>query len=349
MNLRVINSVDSFSEKTVLVRVDSDVDVIDSVIQDDTRLISSQETIEYILNRRGKIILVGHMGRPDGVRKKELSLLPVAQWYANKLQGVVQTQRIGEFDGWQINPLVRILENIRYFKNEEENDHYLSRQLAGLGDLFVNEAFAVSHRAHASTEGITHFLPSYAGIHLAREIKELTAVMNEPKRPLAVLIGGAKIETKLPLVERMHRVADFVLVGGEIAEQVKMLLKVQHEKITGRRSILLVADVIESGLDITEKSSENFVQVLQSASTIVWNGPMGLTGKDTSTEMGTKTIAQAIARSSAYTIVGGGDTLVYLRREKLLDSFGFISTGGGAMLEFLSGKKLPALVPLYKK
>lgn len=346
--LQTVTHIPHIAGKKILVRIDSDVDIVDGVIQDDTRLLSSLDTVQHILDKGGKVILIGHLGRPDGVAKKELSLEPVAKWYAKKFDGTIQETEIHTFKGWNITENISLIENIRYFINEEENDSYLGRQLATCGDYYVNEAFAVSHRAHASTEAVTHFIPSFAGLHLAHEVHELSSVMQNPARPLVVLIGGAKIETKLPMVETMHHLADFVLVGGEIADQIKVLLKVQHEKKSPKRSILLVADLIDSGFDITEKSTENFIQVLNHAQTVVWNGPVGLTGKGSETEQGTRKIAHALAQSSAHTIVGGGDTLVFLQKEKLLDKFNFVSTGGGAMLEFLAGVKLPALKRLYR-
>lgn len=347
--LKVISQRTSFENKTVLLRVDTDIEVQGKKIADDTRLTSSLETINYLTKNGAQVILIGHRGRPDGVRKKELSLEPVAAWYADQYKGNIEKTTFGEFSGWNITKQLGLLENIRYFKNEEENDDYLARSLASLGNLFVNEAFAVAHRAHSSTERITHYLPSYAGLHFTMEIEELENAMKNPSRPLAVLIGGAKIETKLPMVEKMHYIADYVLVGGEIASQDKVLLEVQHKKMKDKKSILLVADFTDDHLDITPKSAENFVQVLQAAKTIIWNGPVGLTGKSAIHERGTQRIAQAIAQlKGVHTIVGGGDTLVYLREEGLLNKFSFVSTGGGAMLEVLAGKLLPGVKPLLK-
>ena len=208
---------------------------------------------------------------------------------------------------------------------------------------------------------MTKFLSSYSGLHLAKEVSELSKILNNPlpgqrpsgpaaRRPLAVLIGGAKIETKLPLVSKMHHVADYVLVGGEIAEQTRVLIKVKHEEIKGPKSAVLVADLREDGFDITPKSIENFKQILGLAATIVWNGPVGMINfsDKIDSEQGTRELAEFIVSTKAYKVVGGGDTLAYLRRINLLDNFDFVSTGGGAMLEFLSGHKLPGLTPLEK-
>ncbi len=373
-NLRTIDSISSLSGKTVLLRVDTDVDIKNGKILDDTRLVSAIPTIEFLLKKGADVNIVGHLGRPESVSSiqypvssidKKFSLEPVAEWLhqhiKNKIANI-KNIKVGEFDGWAVTERVNLLENIRFFKEEEENDSKFARELSLLGDVYVNDAFAVSHRAHASIVGITKYLPSYAGLHLEKEVEELSKVLNAAKRPLVILIGGAKIETKLPLVSKMHAIAEYVLVGGEIAEQTRVLIRVQHEKIQGNKSMLLVADLVESGLDITPKSVENFKQVLGSAATIVWNGPVGMIRKTEDreqktdgrkqktedTEKGTRELAHFIISTKAYKVVGGGDTLSYLRRLNLLAKFDFVSTGGGAMLEFLSGHKLPGLVALEK-
>lgn len=347
MTLGSISDVHSFQNKKVLVRIDSDVDIKNNVILDDSRLLSSLETIKYIINHGGVALLIGHSGRPDGKVNPEYTLEIVANWYAKHLGGKVKEETLDEFPCWQINDSLLLLENVRFYKGEEENDETFAKKLAGLGDIFVNEAFAVSHRAHATTVGIAKLLPSYAGFHLQKEVQTLENVMKNPKRPLAVLIGGAKIETKLPMVEKMHHIADYVLVGGKIAEETKTLIKVQHEKIVGQKSAVLVADNTPNGEDITEKDAENFIQILALAKTIVWNGPVGKMGNP-KTEENTLEIARAIAESDAYTIVGGGDSITLLKEHNMLGSFSFISTGGGAMLEFLSGKNLPGISVLER-
>ena len=346
--------------KTVLLRIDTDVDFVGGKILDDTRLTACDKTLSYLLKKGADVILLGHLGRPTESQKskvksqkyaEEFSLEPVAKWFAKHYKGIVEKRMIGEFEGWEITPHLHLLENLRFFSGEEANDKEFSRSLSILGDFYVNDAFAVSHRSHASIVGIAELLPSYAGFHLEKEIETLGNILKDPKRPLTVLIGGAKIETKLPLVEKMHRIADYVLVGGEIAEQDAMLIKVQHEKINppagGKKSAVLVADNISSGLDITDKDAENFIQILDISKTIVWNGPVGKMGV-TETERNTLRIAKAVASSKAYTVVGGGDTLALLTEHNLLNKFSFVSTGGGAMLEFLSGKELPGIEALKK-
>ncbi|MCL5434797.1 MAG: phosphoglycerate kinase [Patescibacteria group bacterium] len=327
--------------KTVLLRADLDIPLAGGKIADDFRLITSLETINYFLKQTKTIVIIGHLGRPEE-GDKSLSLKVVAKWYAKNFKFQISNFKLKDFTGWKIGEKLILLENLRFFQGEEKNDQGFSKQLASLADIYVNDAFASSHRAHASIVSVTKYLPSFAGLRLEKEVEELSKILNGPKRPLVVIIGGAKIETKLPLVEKMHHFADYVLVGGEIAENDKVLLKVQHEKITGRKSILLVADSNEDLNDITSKSAENFVQIIQNAKTIVWNGPMGVT-EEKENQNGTNILAEGIVQTSADTIVGGGDTLAFLKEKNLLDKFSFVSTGGGAMLEFLADENLPGL------
>lgn len=348
--LKVITSLHSLSGKTVILRIDSDVDLKEGKIIDDTRLVASLNTIKLILDLGGDINLIGHLGRPEGIDEK-FTLYPIAKWFAHQSRThnpdfKLEEINIGKLKGWKVGDHINLIENIRFFPEEEKNDPEFARELALIGDVYVDDAFAVSHREHASIAGITKYLPSYAGLHLEKEVKVLSEILDNPKRPLAVLIGGAKIETKLPMVEKMHHVADYVLVGGEIAEQDRVLIKVQHEKIPGQKSAVIVSEPSENGKDIDQKSVENFCQILGLANTIVWNGPVGVIDKDEKDEKGTKELAEFIVRQKSYKVVGGGDTLAYLARLNLLDKFDFVSTGGGAMLEFLSGKKLPGIAAL---
>lgn len=330
--------------KRVLLRADLDVPIIDGQIGEMSRLQGVVESINYITKNGGMVILVGHMGRPKGVADSVFSLKPVADFFAKEFHSDgIGAFTQSDFSGWNITPNIILLENIRFYKGEEENTQSFCEELAKLGDIFVNDAFAVSHREQSSIVGVAKLLPHFAGFRLEKEIKVLSALLKDPKRPLVVIIGGAKLETKLPLVEKMHHFADFVLVGGKIAQETRTLLKVQHEKTPGRRSILLVADLNEDLTDITPITIENFKQVIQTAKTIVWNGPVGKTDGDGESGEGTLQIAHAIVDSKAYSVVGGGDTLSFLEQHNLLNNFDFASTGGGAMLAFLSGEKLPGI------
>lgn len=350
-NLKDIKGVEVKGKK-VFLRADVDVPIANGKIADDTRLKAWLPTFEYLLTNGARVFIGGHMGRPKFQSPKEneeFSLKPVAEWLKNQLElhHELKELNLQGLKAWEITEDVFLLENLRFYKEEEENDEEFSKKLASLGEIYVNDAFASSHRVHASIVGITKYLPSFAGLRLLKEVEELSLVLENPKRPLTVMIGGAKIETKLPLVKKMHSFADFVLVGGELSEQDKVLLRVMHEEVDKIKSILLVADLSESRKEITEYSTENFIQIINKSVTVVWNGPMGLVEEEEFAKE-TRKLARAIAHSSAYTIVGGGDTVAFLQKEKLLDKFSFVSTGGGAMLEFLSGEKLPGLTALEK-
>jgi phosphoglycerate kinase len=358
-NLNSIKSA-NVKEKTVLLRADLDVPIAQksdfrsqmSEVGDDTRLKAWFSTLQYLLEEEAKIIIVGHLGRPvqnseSKIQNSKFTLEPVAKWIAAKLKTQnlkLKTAQLGEFGGWEITDKIILLENIRFYEEEEKNDPQFAKRLASIAQVFINDAFASSHRAHASIVGVTKFLPSFAGLRLLEEVKVLSQVLENPKRPLGVVIGGAKIETKLPLVEKMHGFADYILVGGEIVENDKVLLKVAHEKVHSQ-SMLLMADTLENKQDITIRSVENFLQVLKNAKTIVWNGPLGQI-EDELYQKGTEILAEGIVKIPAFTIVGGGDTIGFLKKKNLLKQFSFASTGGGAMLEFLAGENLPGLVVL---
>ena len=363
--------------KTVFLRADLDVPLSEirnpkseiRTIEDETRLKASIPTIEYLLNQNCKVIICGHLGRPKGI-DKSLSLEPVAEWFFKELKirsanwpdelklkiENLKLIKLGDFDGWEITDRIFLLENLRFHPEEERNDLEFSKELASLADIYVNDAFAMCHRNHASIVGITKFLPRFAGFHLEKEVTNLTLAMENPKRPLVVIVGGKKIETKLPLVEKMHRIADYVLVGGKIAEESAKLIKVQHEKLPAHGGILIIADLNEDKSDITPTDAENFLQIIQKAKTIIWNGSMGIISSEKrkakseklDTERGTRMIMEGVLKANAYTIVGGGDTVEYLNKLGVLNKFSFASTGGGAMLAFLSGEKLPGLAALEK-
>lgn len=355
--------------KTVFLRIDSDVPIVKGKIEDDSRLVSAIPTIEYLLKQNAKIVLAGHLGRPQGI-DNALSLEPIAEWLyqsqnsnrKSQNQNLnIKTSEIGGFMGWEITPQIFLLENLRFNKGEEKNDPEFAKKLASLAEIYVNEAFAMSHRKHASVVGIARYLPHFAGLHLQSEVETLSKVLKNPARPMVVVIGGAKLETKLPLVEKMHHIADYVLVGGKLVENTKILLKMQHERLNlssgERKSVLLIADLNPEETDITSNSVQNFLQIITLAKTVVWNGTMGKISDDKSkiadSEEGSKKLAEGLVKSSAYTVVGGGDTIGFLEKACLLDSFAcmpksrcFLSMGGGAMLSFLSGEKLPGIEAL---
>lgn len=317
-------------------------------VADETRLVSSIGTIEYLLDRGATVIAAGHIGRPNpvySIQNTVYSLLPVAEWFAEEFPGssLIKTELDG-FSAWQIKRNLFVLENLRFYKEEEENSSEFAVALADLADLYVNEAFGSSHRAHASIVGVPKLLPHFAGFHLSKEIKILSSLLQNPRRPLTIIVGGAKIETKLQLISSMHRFADYVLIGGKLADEDKILIKEQHEDITSKKALLLVADNSPEKTDITRISLENFIQVVLRSKCVVWNGPMGFVEKGM--DESSLKLAEAIIASSAYKVVGGGDTIGLLNKHGLLDKFDFASSGGGAMLEFLSGQSLPGIIAL---
>lgn len=340
--------------KTVLLRLDLDVPLSKTHrILDDTRLNVDLDTLKYLLHRKAYVIVVGHLGRPKG-REEGLSLKPVVDWFCDRVRKEPAKTRIGHFDGWTLSNNLSILENIRFHEGEEKNDPKFAQQLAGLAEIYVNDSFDTSHRDHASVSGVAKLLPHFAGLRLELEISELSAILESPKRPLCVIVGGAKIETKLPLIEKMHQFADYVLVAGMLAEETKTLLNVQHEKVTGRKSALLVAELNENKTDITDNTVENFVQIIGLCKSVIWNGPLGIIensefktqeARAREADSGTQKIAEAIIKYKMYALAGGGDTVGFLKSNNLLDSF-HLSTGGGAMLTFLAGQKLPGIEAL---
>ncbi|MBI2621430.1 MAG: phosphoglycerate kinase [Candidatus Levybacteria bacterium] len=344
-----------------------------TTIADDMRLISGVSTIEHLLEQGATVIAAGHLGRPARHRyaqelagepgdqfqitEPQFSLLPIAQWFAEEFPGTsVKQTHIGGFSAWKLKENFYILENLRFYKEEEENDRAFYHKLAYLVDIYVNEAFGSSHRPHASIVGIPSLLPHFPGFHFQKEVKILSSVIDNPRRPFTFIVGGAKIETKLPLISRMHKFADYVLVGGELAEQDKVLIKEQHESMSSNKAMLFVADLNSDKTDITPKSLENFLQIVPRSKCIIWNGPMGLINeklkiKNEKLEEGdggytSLKLAEEIIASGAYKVVGGGDTIGLLNKHKLLGNFDFASVGGGAMLEFLSGETLPGVLAL---
>lgn len=304
MNLPQLRDFD-FKGKKVLVRGDLDVPLKNGVVIDDTRLRECLPTIKYLLDQQAKVILMGHLGRPDGKAVEELKMAPVRK----RLTELLGTDNF------------TLLENLRFHPGEESNNPGFAKELASLGDFYVNEAFASSHRAHASIVGIPKLLPHCAGLHFQKEIENLSKAIDNPKKPLVFIIGGAKPETRLPLVEEFKKKADFVLVGGKLAEK---------------------SDLTEDGLDINQGTVEKFKKIIMTAGTIVWNGPLGKV-EDERWEVGTREIARAIAGCGGFKIVGGGDTIAALTKFGLIDKMDYVSTGGGAMLEFLAEGTLPGI------
>ncbi len=330
--------------KKVFLRLDLDVPRSEHGFIDTTRIDAGFPTLEFLLAGGADVIIGSHIGRPNGF-DENLTLRGIGLAIAGRLEvssELFKDEDLNSLKAFKIGEKVTLLENLRFHVEEEQNDPEFSKKLALLAGVYVNEAFAVSHRNHASIAGVPKLLPHFAGFRLQREVDELSKVIENPARPLVVVIGGAKIETKLPLVNKMLESADKVLVGGEIAAEIS-----SFEKPNGK---LIVAQLNIEKTDILEESIRRFGEELKTARTIVWNGPMGEISKEVNksllSEVGTKEIAFLISQSNAHTVVGGGDTVGFLNKHGLLHKFSFVSTGGGAMLAFLSGVKLPGIEAL---
>ena len=320
--------------KRVFLRGDIDVPIENGVIQDTERLKLLSPTISYLLERNSRVLLVGHIGRPKNNQDFSLSTKTLLTMLSSLLNiNVVHFHRI---EGVEVPPLtLGLLENLRFWPEEEKNDPTFAKQLANLADVYVNEAFADCHREHASIVGVPRFLPHAAGLRLEKEVEVLSRVLANPKRPQVVIIGGVKLETKIPVIGNLAKTADLVLVGGLIASEA------QEKNIEVTNNVIL-AKLTPDKKDIDEESVKKFCEKIETAAQIIWNGPMGVFEKPES-ETGTTEIARTIAKSPAEKIVGGGQTIQALKKYQILGKMDWVSSGGGAMLEFLSGKTLPGI------
>jgi phosphoglycerate kinase len=322
MNIRSIRDAE-VSGKRVLLRVDFNVPMQGGQITDDSRITAAVPTINYLLEHGAKIKIITHLGRPEGAVVESLRTAPLAKKLSEYVTGDIE-----------------MLENLRFSPSEETNDENFAKELASHGDIFVNDAFAVSHRAHASTVGVTKFLPSYAGFLIEKEITNLSRALTPPSGSVAV-VGGAKLETKAPLIEKLAAVYDKVFVGGAIANQYKPTSPNVFLPIDGVRDASHVADIGPATINVW--STE-----IAQASFVLWNGPVGMY-EDPRYKEGTNAIAQAIAASHAQSVIGGGDTGAAIAQYSFDGAKVFLSTGGGAMLEFLVQGTLPGIEPLLIK
>ncbi len=381
--------------KKVLMRADFNVPLDDNGnITDDIRIKAAIPTIEYILKQSGKLILMSHLGRPKGEVKEKLRLTPVGKRLNELLNRPVKKldDCIGPAVEEAVNNMkegeIILLENLRFQKEEEKNDSEFAKKLALLGDVFVNDAFGTCHRAHASTEGITHHLESVAGFLVQKEIEYFEKVTTSDEKPFILILGGAKVSDKIPVIENMLSKVNTILIGGAMAytflrqtgvdigssryEQdmadiskstlekakskgIEIVLPIDHiicDNIDEPKDIKTTDDtnIPEgfSGVDIGPKTIELFKNKLESAKTIVWNGPMGIFEKNEFAK-GTKLIAEVIVQSNATSVIGGGDTAAAVKKFELEDKMSHISTGGGASLEYLEGKTLPGIAALSDK
>lgn len=350
---------------------------LDVNTKDEWRLMATMPTVKLLVARAEKVIIVSHRGRPSlGPQAtkdlRDLSLRKDAAWLRTHLKRPVTF--IPHFRWPDIAAQVEaaprhsifLLENIRFVKGEETNDPQLARRLAGLADYYVNDSFAVDHRANASTVAVTRFLPSYAGLELEKEIKFLSGVLQSPKKPLILVIGGAKAHDKLGVIRQFGRLAQAILVGGGSANTLLALKGVDVgrstvekdkkssaalRKVIDHPNVLVPVDWKMRGgriLDIGPRTAKIFAEHIATGRTIIWSGPMGLIEKKEFAD-GNLVVAKAVASNRrAFSLTGGGETVAFLKKHKLDGKFSFISTGGGAFLEFLAGKKLPGIEALKR-
>lgn len=391
MDKKTVRDLDVAGKK-VLVRVDFNVPLNDKgEITDDTRITASLPTIQYLLEQKAAVILMAHLGRPKGQVKPELSLAPVAK-HLGKLLGkkiLFAPDCVGEAAQAAATKLkpghILLLENLRFHKEEEKNDMEFAEKLASLADLYVNDGFGVSHRAHASVEGVTHFLPAAAGFLLEKEIQYVGQAVTNPLHPFVAIIGGAKVSDKIGVISNLLDKVDTLLIGGGMANTFlaaqgykmgkslveedkldlakELLAKAKKNKV----NMLLPTDLVMAAafapdaehvtekvknlnqaymaLDIGAETSKAYAEALADAKMIVWNGPMGVFEMDAFCK-GTEAVAKAVAKSRATSIVGGGDSVAAIEKLGLAKRITHISTGGGASLEYLEGKVLPGVAAL---
>jgi triosephosphate isomerase (TIM) len=338
MNIRKLSDLKEkdLDGKRVLVRMDFDVP------EDDyTRIEASLPTLNYLLENGSKLLLIGHKGRPDGVRSDKLSLItlidPLKKFLNEEIYFVPDLENINlEKDG-----KIFLFENLRFYPGEEENSKEFARNLAASADLYVNEAFATSHRAHASFVALPNLLPCFAGFRLTEEIAHLGEVLETPVRPLIFLISGIK-EDKLEMIKKIKGFSDKILIAGRLPEYIE---KNENYKDLDGDPKLIIAKLNPDRQDITIHSIERFEEEIKNAKTIVLAGVMGKY-EDPGQTLGTERVFKAVAGSVANKIAGGGDTEAALTTFKLKDKFNWISVGGGAMLTFLAGEKLPGIEAL---
>jgi len=337
----------NLKNKRVLVRCDFNVPLNENGdILDDFRIQKTLPTINYLAQKEAKIILISHLDDPEDKVVENLRLTNIQKRLEELLgKSVIKPDDcIGEDikeKTLKIKDEIVLLENLRFHKEEEEGDLNFAKELSKLGDIYINEAFSVCHRSHASIVGITKYLPSGAGLILESEIEYLKKILSNPKKPMIAIIGGKKVETKAKFINRISEICDQVLISGLIEKEIEE----KKIEIQNPEKIIKPVDEVGGGLDIGPKTIKLFREIIMEAETIIWNGPLGKI-EEKEFRKGTEEIAKAIIDSKVFSIAGGGETVEFIKELKLIDKFSHISTGGGAMLAFLSGEKLPGLAAL---
>lgn len=393
LNKKTIEDID-VSGKKVLVRCDFNVPLDNGVITDDKRIRESLKTIKYLVDHNARVILCSHLGRPKGEFNMKFSLAPIAARLSELLGQKVEmaSDVVGEDAQKKAAALkdgeVMLLENVRFHKEEEKNDPEFAKKLASLAEIYVNDAFGTSHRAHASTAGVADYLPAVCGYLIQKEITIMGQALSDPKRPFVAILGGAKVSDKIGVITNLLDKVDTLIVGGGMAytfnksrgyeigtslcEEDKLdlardLMKKAEEK--GVKFLLPVDNKVGDefkpdcnfkvvpankipadymGLDIGPETEKLFADAIKNAATVVWNGPMGVSEWENFAS-GTRAIATAVAESGAISIIGGGDSAAAIEKLGFADKMTHISTGGGASLEFLEGLELPGIAALNDK
>lgn len=389
-NKKTIRDIDVKGKK-VLVRVDFNVPLKDGKVTDDTRITSALPTISYLLDNGAAVILFSHLGRPKEGPDPQYSMKPVAEYLGKLVNKPVKfvedcIGEVAEKASTDLKPGdILVLENTRFYPAESKNDENMSKQFSKLADIFVNDAFGSAHRAHSSTEGVAHFLPAVAGFLMEKEIQYLGQAIENPKRPFVAILGGAKVSDKIGVIKNLLTKADYVLIGGgmantffkaqgydvadslaeeEVLETARELLKTSENKLflpidfviankfedSAEKKVVKVGNVPGGWriLDIGPETVASFSKIIANAGTVVWNGPMGVFEMP-SFAKGTFEIAKAVADSNAVSVIGGGDSVAAVQQTGLASKITHISTGGGASLEMLEGLALPGLVALMDK
>lgn len=392
MQLNTIKEAD-LKGKRVVIRVDFNVPLKNGVVTDNTRIKAALPTVKYILDQGASLVVMSHFGRPKGQKNPDFSMAPIAKEFEKLLGQPVKLAPdvIGAEVEAEVKALkpgeVLLLENVRFYKEEEANDPEFAKKLASYGDIYCNDAFGTAHRAHASTEGVSHYLPSYAGFLIEKEVKFMAPLLENPEKPFVAIIGGSKVSSKITVLESLVKTCDTIVIGGGMAytfqavlgnsigkslfepdyvdtakeflakakeKGVKVILPVDNvcakEFSEDAEPVLVDSTAISDdlmGMDIGPKTVKLIVDALKDAKSVVWNGPMGVF-EFASFAKGTEEVAKALAQCGGTTVVGGGDSVAAINKFGLADKISHVSTGGGASLEFLEGKVLPGIKALEK-